>query len=556
MKSKITIAILLLIILGLSAKIYLLMDQYDILLSSLIDTSSDENVTYINDKRIGQGQILNQEGRLSLSLTSVQEYIDDEITVSNSGQRIYVNLDQIAYSVENERSKSYIESNLRAVNIPLIYVDGIAYIDLETICELYAYNFKYFESTNSLVLYNAENNLYSCVVSPGTQFYKSLPNGFAKYRKVDLEETVIAFGRSEGYDMALDSEGHFVYVKDLVLDSELSYSKAEPYTPVAVSSNEKVSLAWEAIETYQDNVKKLIKPFETGTNVISPTWFNLNVNGIVINSASREYSHTAHESGLKVWGLFKNNFDPAWTHALLESEEDQKYAIAQMLFYSSFYELDGVNFDFENIYLEDKDAFAGFIEEASREFQNAGLQVSIDITRPGGSDQWSKVYDRTRLGRAVDYVCLMAYDEFWGSSPISGPVASLPWTKESIEMSLNEIPPSKLVLGIPLYMRIWEETQNSKGMYVKTGSSAVTMGGFDKIASEKTLKIQWDEDAEQYYGEYEENATIYRVWIEDETSIGARLNLAEFFELPGIAAWRRGYGSDLTNELFENWIAE
>jgi spore germination protein YaaH len=150
----------------------------------------------------------------------------------------------------------------------------------------------------------------------------------------------------------------------------------------------------------------------------------------------------------------------------------------------------------------------------------------------------------------------MAYDEFWGSSPESGPVASLPWTEESIEMTLNEIPASKILLGIPLYMRVWEETKNSRGTYVKTGSKAITMNGFLQLKSEKMLEIQWDQDSEQYYGEYYENDKKYRIWIEDETSVQSRLNLAENHELSGIATWRRGYSSDAMDSFLAKWLRE
>lgn len=555
MKSKIAIVILLIISLVMGFKYYQLTNQYETLLSSLIDDASDYNAVYYNEQVLGEASLIEVDDQLYISLDTVIDQVDSSITLSNSGQRIYIEWDSIDFKIEDAWTLQYLNANMRAINIPLVYEDDRAFVHLETISRLYALNYIYFEETNAILVYSEDSNVTQAVIAQGEQIYKPLPNGFAKYRTANTDEKVYVFGTIDGYESVLDTNGHLIYVEKTDQEVALNFQEAQIYTPVEVT-DDKISLTWEAIESYSDNAKKLQTPFEEGINVISPTWFNLNVNGIVINSASLRYSERAHENGLKVWGLFKNNFDPAWTNALLESDVDQKYAIAQMLFYSAFYELDGVNFDFENIYLEDQDSFASFIEASSQAFQNAGLTVSIDVTRPGGSDQWSKVYDRTRIGRAVDYVCLMAYDEFWGSSPLSGPVASLPWTEESIQMSLNEIPASKLILGIPLYMRIWTENPNASGMYVKTGSTAVTMNGFENVKAEHSLEIQWDSDSEQYYGEYDENATIYRVWIEDETSITSRLNLADSYELPGIATWRRGYGSEMTDSLFNSWLQE
>jgi spore germination protein YaaH len=445
---------------------------------------------------------------------------------------------------------------MSAINVPLVYNEDRAYLSLETLCRLYAYRYVYFEETGALLLYNETTNVGVGMLQQGVTKYKALPNGFARYGEAGVSETVYMLSSANDYVSALDATGHLIYLKEKVQTTPVAFEPQVTYDPVKPSSNEPISLTWEAIEQFSQNFSKLKTPFEAGINVVSPTWFNLNVNGILINSAELSYVRSAHENGVKVWGLVKNNFDPDWTHDLLTNEIDQRYAIAQLLFYSAFYELDGINFDFENMYLEDQTAFADFIANASEMLQAADLTVSIDVTRPGGSDQWSKVYDRTRLGQSVDYVCLMAYDEFWGSSPLSGPVASLPWTEESIQMTLNEIPASKILLGVPQYMRVWEETKNSRGTYVKTGSKAITMNGLTQLKDDKSLEIQWDSASEQYYAEYYENDKKYRVWIEDETSMQSRLNLVETYELPGIAAWRRGYSSDSMDVFLSKWLNE
>ena len=54
-----------------------------------------------------------------------------------------------------------------------------------------------------------------------------------------------------------------------------------------------------------------------------------------------------------------------------------------------------------------------------------GLIVSVDVGVMGGSDNWSKCYDRQALAESVDYLCVMTYDQYWSTSPKAGPVAQM-----------------------------------------------------------------------------------------------------------------------------------
>jgi spore germination protein YaaH len=70
------------------------------------------------------------------------------------------------------------------------------------------------------------------------------------------------------------------------------------------------------------------------------------------------------------------------------------------------------------------------VRELSGALRMQNLIVSIDVTIPGGSLNWSQVYDRTALEPYIDYFAVMTYDEHWGSSPVAGSVASIGWVEQ------------------------------------------------------------------------------------------------------------------------------
>ena len=122
-------------------------------------------------------------------------------------------------------------------------------------------------------------------------------------------------------------------------------------------------------------------------------------------------------------------------------------------------DLDGINIDIENVREEDGPLVTQFVREATPYFHQAGLIVSMDITFMT-TGNWSAFYEREKLAESVDYLIVMAYDEHWGSSEIAGSVASFPWVEANLQKLLEVVPNDKLILGVPLYTRLWEETSH------------------------------------------------------------------------------------------------
>lgn len=297
----------------------------------------------------------------------------------------------------------------------------------------------------------------------------------------------------------------------------------------------KINLVWDYVNISSANSDK--EPKINGLNVISPTWFSVvTTDGFVLSKADMNYVVDAHSKGYKVWPLISNSFDCDLTRQLLADEKAQDKVIKQLLVYASLYNLDGINIDFENVYDDDKDKLTQFVGRLASALHQQNMVVSMDVTVPSSSPFWSNCYDRKKLSAAVDYIMVMTYDEHWSRSQKSGPVASLSWVDAGIKKMLTEVPKEKLVMGVPFYTREWEEGENGR-VKAKTLSMAMV----DNLIKEKNLDVLWLEDKGLNYTEYYQDGNRYRIWIEDEKSMGLKMGLIETYHLAGVAGWRKGF---------------
>lgn len=300
-----------------------------------------------------------------------------------------------------------------------------------------------------------------------------------------------------------------------------------------------LSVLWDWQAPGEKSGRLAEQPRLPGVNVLSPSWFIIaNEKGKIKDkkgNASLDYVRLAHERGYQVWALITNDFNLDMTKKLLASPMGRANAVREMKSLAKKYQLDGINIDFENIHPEDKDRLTDFVGEISRALQAEGLTVSMDITIPSSSGMWSRCYDRRALAEQVDYLMLMAYDEHSAASTVSGSVASLGWVEKGITATIAEgVPPRKLLLGMPLYMRIWQED-------IRTGKAkgkTLSMSQAEQMIADRGLVPLWLPEAGQYYFEYAEGKSRYRVWQENRRSLALKASLVSRYDLAGGAYWR------------------
>jgi len=316
--------------------------------------------------------------------------------------------------------------------------------------------------------------------------------------------------------------------------TEIKKNIYQPWNPL----KRPVVLTWEYAGLTTANPRDIGELAEV--SVVSPTWFHLTGDGLVINRADKNYVRWAHHNGQQVWGLFDNSFDPELTHTFLNDAVLRIKAMKQILTYVDLYELDGINLDFENMFLKDKNAYVQFVRELSPLLHEKERMLTVDVTFHSQSENWSLCYDRKSLAQIADFIMVMAYDEHGSGSSKAGSVSSLPWVEKGLENILKEVPPEKLLLGVPFYTRLWTETENDQGAK-KLTCRALSMEKAEEWIKEHGAEIKEDRISGQHYIEYKEGNATYKMWLEDSYSLAKRIELMKKYRLAGIAAWRRGF---------------
>jgi len=196
----------------------------------------------------------------------------------------------------------------------------------------------------------------------------------------------------------------------------------------------------------------------------------------------------------------------------------------------------GLDIDFEYIQAADREAFAEFVSFTTQVMNLFGYPVTVALAPKTSRDQPGLLYegvDYRLLGAAANKVMLMTYE--WGYT--YGPpmaVAPLNMVRRVVEYALTEIPPEKIILGIPNYGYDWPLP------YVRGTTQAQTLGTREAIqlAIDHGVEIRFDETAMSPWFRYWQYGIQHEVWFEDVRSLQAKFNLIKEYGLFGAGYWQ------------------
>ena len=535
-----------------------LMIAFFVMISSILlfqyPFASKEKVNYFNGDHpilfngTQEGNALFMKNETYIPIHFLKEHIDEYIFYDESSNAmiltsktkvIYIPTDSLTY-YENEKPIQ--------LKIPLlINQNGEFYIALDHILPFYDIQYSILPKTNAIeIVTNGMEKKNGMIqgqdVNEEKLRLRTEPSLRSPYTSQMVNQEKVSIEKVEGdYVFIRKSDGTAGYLNNkyvTVGDTEIIQIDKEQNKVKNPQIDGPIHLTWEAVYSKNPNTE-LISDMP-GVNVVSPTWFELSgSDGSVKNLGSLDYVNWAKKRNYQVWGLFSNAFDPDLTHEALKKYETRQSIIRQLLHYSQTYHLDGINIDIENVRKEDGPLVTQFVREAAPYFHQKGLIVSMDITFMT-TGNWSAFYEREKLVESVDYLIVMAYDEHWGSSEIAGSVASFPWVEANLQKLLEVIPNDQLILGVPLYARLWEEKSTGE-----LSSKAMSMAEVKEWLAANGVTPKYDEVSGQNYAEYyADNKSKYRIWLEDEFSLQKRAELALKYNLKGIASWSRYFADN------------
>ena len=492
-----------------------------------------EETAILYNCELQEAKGITRDGQTYLPITWVNETINERFYWDDTEKLLVYTLpDSIVYADKRtmgstgaplllvEEEEVYLSlgliSNYTDVQVTTFYGDGInrAYVD---------------DTWGNYTIADAKKDskvrVKGGVKSP---FITEIPKGSELRVLEQMEE----WSKVETYD------GYVGYMQNKRLSNvrevpQISTFEAPVYTNI--SMDEKVNLAFHQVMSEEANgaMETLIANTK-GVNVIAPTWFMLTDNeGNYHSFASQSYVEKAHGMGMQVWAVLDNfnRGENVNSGVLFAQTSVRKTLIANLMEEVLALGIDGINLDIEGIKPSAGPHYVQFIRELSIECRKKGIVLSVDNYAPS---DYTAFYNRAEQGRVADYVIIMGYDEHYAGGE-AGSVASLPYVKKGIEDTLEAVPKEKVINAIPFYTRVWTEKDG------KTTSSALGIAAAKAWVEEKEVDLHWQEALGQYYGELETEDGLKTVWMEEETSIGAKMELIREADLAGVACWKLGF---------------
>jgi len=286
-------------------------------------------------------------------------------------------------------------------------------------------------------------------------------------------------------------------------------------------------------------------------DIVGPQSYKMDANGVLWGSVDRRIIELAAANNVKVMPLVLNaGFDQPAFHTLLQDSLGRVRAVGNMLRVCRENKYYGLQFDFENILVKDRDLFTDFYRQTASVLHANGFAISIAaVPRTGDNigpteyhkwiyEYWRGAYDYKALGEIGDFISLMTYDQHTHRTT-PGPVAGIPWMEAVIQFVLKGVPPAKISLGIPFYSYRWQPSylNNEAHVWGRSLDHAEARG----LAERFGATWQWDDREKVSFTVYPNEYLNEYIYLEDARSFDAKLALVKKYHFRGISVWRLGH---------------
>lgn len=494
---------------------------------------------------------IDENNNVFLSLADIRNYFDKYIEYNKENGDIVTTSEINIAKMSTKNNEITINGEEEKLNSSAIEKNDTIYLPFSEISEkVYDVDLEYIQDTNTIIIDSLDRKQEVANTTKETKLKYKPQTLSGTLEKIEANEQVVYIEETNNWAEVRSKDGTIGYIKKEDLGNVEVAREAKEYIDKVEG---KVNLVWDYYSEYAKAPDRMGETMD-GVNVVSPSFFSLEreSNGEIYDNAKddgAEYIEWAHNNNYQVWAMFSNNSLKDTTSQILNDYEKREAMIENLMDLVEEYNLDGVNVDFENMNESDKNVYSRFLIELAPRLKKIGKTLSVDVTAPDGSETWSLCFDRNTIANVADYIVFMAYDQYGTSSNKAGTTAGYNWVEANIKKFLGQedVDPEKIILGIPLYMRLWEEDDDGTAK-----PEVVNMKDmFDVLPENQVAKL--DEELKQYYVEYEEDGKTYKMWVENEKSVGEKINLANQYNLAGIAFWEKDRE---TNDEFWTFVKE
>lgn len=520
---------------------------------------NENQLAVIVNNQVLEPSAMLSDGKVYIEYSVVRDYINERFYWDSNENLLLYALPNDVVSV-GVGSKDYsVSKEKNSEDYVILKAEGsTAYIALDFVKQYTSMDFEVYDEPGRVMVVTETGDVTVAQAKRKTQVRYQGGVKSPVLTEIDKKEKVRVIEDEGDWKKVRTEDGFIGYVKKSALKADttetISRDFVEPeYT--SISKDYTINMAWCNVTNSDANsgILEMIAQSK-GLTTISPTWFHVaDTSGNLESIAGAEYVNYAHQAGIEVWAAIRdfdggiNSFEESYE--LLSHTSSRENLINQLIAAALSSGIDGINVDFEKISTECGEHYIQFIRELSVKCRQNGLVLSVDNYVP---QAYNQQYHRDEQAVFADYVVIMGYDEHYSGSLEAGSVASYSFVRDGIEQTLLDVPAEKVISGIPFFTRVWKETPKTEEELaaqagteeaeysMKVESTAYGMAEAQEVVAQAGAAAVWDEETQQNYATWEYEGSTYEVWLEDASSIQAKLQLMKDYNLAGTAAWRLG----------------
>ncbi len=279
---------------------------------------------------------------------------------------------------------------------------------------------------------------------------------------------------------------------------------------------------------------------------VMPQWLHLTDRGTFDSSpaslrdaANAELIQIARENGVKIVPILDNaeneKFLPRRVSQLLADPARLNALAKSVALWLQQHHFDGINLDLEDLDSEDSVRMGKVMAAFRREFEPKGLIVTCDI-QPEDRDLPLK-----EMAEHCAFLIPMLYDRH-SEDTEPGPLAPIDWSDEWVLKLVDDVPPSKLVLGLGNYGYDWPKPAKGKVTTSVAFHEAMSLAsGYREEDDRPSDVIGFDaKSLNSHFAYDDENNIAHQVWLLDAPSAYNQWLLPRKLGFAGAALWSLG----------------